>query len=379
MEARHRLEDAAGAVHRSLEELASHQESQRAASQRRAILPSTTALLRAQAGVDAAATAHEEAAARRGEAEEAVAEADRALSRASDALHRTATSLSLPRDGDQLGAFERELTETDTTLQQCRSQILRLSRSIQAWRDACDRCRTSARTLEDERAELRRAESRHDEEHASLVTIEDSIGAEYAEVVATRDRCRSELENLESKEPELRRTRDTALEQRAQAESAATTAAERREQAEQACEATRASLDEAVSTPGYLEAFHTGADRFARDGTTGTLSATGPDSEIRPDAVDSRSGVAAAVTGEAVFARTSGPEGLREMLEALGRLPASAGSEEDSARGGAGTPGAAVRPDGRAPVAAAEAGRPRGRMGRRRRCSQIRRSRCSWR
>ena len=342
-EARRRLDEAAGAVQRSLKELAGHQESQRTARRLRASLPSTAAVLRARAGVDAAATAQEEAAARRGEAEEAVAEADRALSRASDALHRTATSLSLPRDGDGLATFERELTETDTTLQQCRSQVRELSRSIQVWRGACDRWRTSARTLEAERAELRRAESRHDEERASLVTIEDSIGAEYAEVVATRDRCRSELEDLEAREPELRRERDTALERKTEAKSAATTAAERREQAEQACEATRASLDEAVSTPGYLEALHSGPDHS--DGTTGIVGATGPGSEIRPDAVDSPPGVAAAVTSGAVVARAPGSEGLREMLEVLDRLLASAGSDEDPASGSAGTAVNGVRPD----------------------------------
>ena len=342
-EARRRLDEAAGAVQRSVEELAGHQESQRAARRQRASLPSTAAVLRAQAGVDAAATAHSEAQARRGEAEEAVAEADRALSRASDAVHRTATSLSLPRDFQGLAAFERVLTETDTTLRECRSQVQGLSRSIRAWRVACDHWLTSARTLEHERAEFRRAESRHDEEHASLVTIEDSIGAEYAEVVAVRDRCRSELEDSEAREPELRRERDTALESKAEAESAATTAAERREQAEKACEATRASLDEALSTPGYLGALHTGVDHS--DGAAGTVRATDPDYAVRPDAVDSTSGVAAAVTSGTVVSRSSGAEGLREMLEVLDRLLAPAGSEEDTARGSAGTAVTEVRAD----------------------------------
>ena len=342
-EAMRRLVEAAAAVGRSLDELAGHRASEQAARTQRAGLPGTAAILRAQAGLDTAVTAHEEAEARRGEAEQAVAEADRILSRASDALHRTATSLSLPHDGQRLAAFERELIEAETRLRQCQSQVERLSRSIQAWKGACDRWRTSAATFEAEQAELRQVVSRHDEELASLVTIEDSIGAEYAEVAATRDRCNSELKELEAKEPELRRERDTALEHKTRAESAAATAAERREEAEQACEAARASLDEAVSTPGYLEALHIAADDG--DGTSRTSRADGSDRGSRTDAAGSSPGAAAVATDAAIVATAPGSEGLRQMLEALGRILVSAGSAEASADRAAGGTTTEVRPD----------------------------------
>ena len=340
-QARRRLDEAAAAVRRSLDELAGCRRSEQAARDQRAGLPDLAAILNAQASLDAAVPAHETAQARRGKASEAVAEADRILGRASDALHRTATNLSLPPDGLGLADFERELTNTETTLRECRSQVQGLSRSIQAWKGACDRWRASDSALKADRAALHRAESKHDEEHASLVTIEDSIGAEYAEVMADLGRCRAELEELDVKEPELRAERDAALKRNTRAESEAATAQERREQSEQACEAVRASLDQAVSTPGYLEALQTAADHGDSASDAGTDDSTGGS---RPGVSHSPPSTAA-TTGDAVASRASGSEGLKHMLEALDRLLESAGSRPDPASGRVGTPTAEARPD----------------------------------
>ena len=293
-EAQSRLEEARAAVRRSLAELDDHRESQRTAQRQRASLPAAGAVLSAQAAVDAAVAALDEAVARRDEAVGAAAAAERALSAASDALHRVATSLSMPRDSHGLRAFRHDLAEADTTLRQCGSQARALSRSVEEWRRACDRWRAAAEALDANRVELRRLQSRHAEEHATLVTIEDSIGAEYAQVIEARDRCRAELDDLDVSEADLRRERDGAIGRRAEAEASAGAAAERREQAEEACEATRISLDEALTTPGYLAAIDAG--------TT------------------AHSPVAAA-------ASAAGSEGLSEMLDALGPLLPADGAE----------------------------------------------------
>lgn len=331
-EARGRLDEASEAVRLSRGELAEHQESQQSAQRQRSTLPTTEAILNARAGVDAATDALTEAVARRDEAARRAAEAERALTKASDALHRTATSLSLPRDGEGLAAFERDLVETGSTLQQCRSQLGVLGRSVQEWRRAGTRWRAAVGALEDGRVELRQHQSRHDDEQATLATPEDSLGSEYTEVVADLDRCRTELEAVEGKMPQLRSERDTAFERKAGAQAAVKAAIERREQAERACEATRVSLDRTLATPGYLAAV------LALAGTTETgatyepttdASATAGTKTARPGA----DGTIAADRGAvAVMATAAGSEGLREMLDALAPLvpPDITGVQADS-------------------------------------------------
>ena len=316
-EARARLDQTSEAVRLSRGELAGHQRSQQSAQRQRSMLPTTEAILSARAGIDAATAALDEALARRHEAAREEAEAERALTRASDALHRTATTLSLPRESEGLAAFERDLVETGSTLQQCLSQLGALRRSVQEWRRACARWRAAVGALEDERVELRQRQSRHDDEQATLATLEDSIGAEYAEVVADLDRCRAELGAAEANEPRLRGERDAAFERKAGAQAAAKAAVERREQAERACEATRISLDEALATPGYLAAVRAVAgntETEAADEPTTDTSANAGTEMARPGA----DGAVAADGGAvAVIAAAAGSVGLRQMLDAL--------------------------------------------------------------
>ena len=322
-EAQSRLDEARAAVGRSLAELDDYRESQRTAQRQRASLPAAGAVLSARAAVDAAVAALDETVARRDEAAAAAAAAERTLSAASDALHRMATSLSLPRDSHGLGAFRRDLAEADTTLRQCGSQARALSRSVEEWRRACDRWRVAAEALDANRAELRRLQSRHAEEHATLVTIEDSIGAEYAQVIEARDRCRAELDDLDVSEADLRGERDGAIGRRAEAEAAAGAAAERREQAEEACEATRISLDEALTTPGYLAAIRSGdahPDSAAADADASGEAATAD----APAAIDAGTTAHSPV---AAAASAAGSEGLSEMLDALGPLLPADGAE----------------------------------------------------
>ena len=341
-EARHRLHETSSTVRRSREELERSREAHHEAHLQRDSLPATAAILGAQARVETDAAALDEAAVRRDEAARAEADAERTLSKTSDALHRTATSLTLPRDRPGLDAFARDLAETDAALQRCRSSVETLSRSVQSWRRACDRWRTAAETLVKEHAERRRVESKHADEHASLATLEDSIGAEYAEVVAARDQCRADLADLEARAPEKRREQRRALEHRAEAEAGAKATAASAKRAEQACEATRVSLDEALATPGYLDAIragsaHTvgthgasGVDNAAASGTADTGRADLTDADT--SATDSPSPGSADVGDGPIVTRAAGSEGLREMLEALERLLAVFDDHRDSGR-----------------------------------------------
>ena len=338
-EARHRLHETSSAVRRSREELERSREAHNEAHLQRDSLPATAAILGAQARVETDAAALDEATVRRDEAARAEADAERILSKMSDALHRTATSLTLPRDRPGLGVFARDLAEADAALQRCRSRVETLSRSVQAWRRACDRWRTAAGTLVKEQAERRRVESKHADELASLATLEDSIGAEYADVIAARDRCRADLAGLEARAPETRKELRRALEHKAEAEAAAKAAAENARRAEQACEATRVALDEALATPGYLDAIRAGSahvggasggDNAAASGTTDTGRADLTDADT--SATDPPSPGSADVGDGPIVARAAGSEGLREMFEALEQLLAVFDDHRDSGR-----------------------------------------------
>ena len=340
-EARHRLDEVSSTVRRSREELEHCQAAHYEAHLQRDSLPATAVIVGAQARVETDAAALDEAAVRRDEAAKAEADAERTLSKTSDALHRTATSLTLPSDRPGLDAFERDLAESDAALRRCRSHGETLSRSVQSWRRACDRWRTAAGALVKEQAERRRVESKHADERASLATLEDSIGAEYAEVVATRDQCRADLAGLEARAPELRMEQRRALEHRAEAAAAVTAAAESAKQAEQACEATRASLDETLATPGYLDATRADAAHTASTGggagvddaeASGTAGTDRADLNHGTSAADSPFSGSADIGDGPIIARAAGSEGLGEMLKALERLLSVFDGHRDSGR-----------------------------------------------
>ena len=342
------LDEAAATVRRSRTELEHCRSACRQAQLQRDRLPVTTAILAARAKADADTAALDGATARRDDASEAEAAAERKLSRSSDELHRTATTLALPSDSHGLDAFDRDLAEAESSLQRCRSHTETLARSVASWKGACDRWRRAAQALAGEQAELHRVESKHADEQASLATLEDSIGAEYTEVIVTRDRCRDELAGLEAGAPELLSQQRRAVEHKAKAEAAAGAAAERTEQSEQACEATRVSLDEALATPGYLEAIRAGlADSDVGAAAPGSPSGAGDpghspsDDDHSPSVRDARDGS----TDDIPVAPAPGSEGLRWTVEALSRLVADATGRSDQGRGETSGVTSEVRPD----------------------------------
>ena len=288
-EAAERLEQARAVVSRSEAERAEHRASLDEAVRHRSELPATNGILTALAKADAAADADAVAGAEKTAAAERAAEAERAAIGASDALQRVATTLSLPANRDGLHAVGRDLDELSSMLDRCRSGLNTLRRSVQDWRSAAGRWRTATGDLCTERDALARIESKHSNERARLVTIEDSIGEEYAAVVATRDHCRAELDGVETRLPATRTERDSAVEQRAESQTAARAAAARRVEAVEACEAMRLTLTEVLATPGLLDAVVDGDDGSAAPGGT-------------------------------IVARSAGPDGLREVIDAVGRL-----------------------------------------------------------
>lgn len=338
-EARRHLDEAAGIVRHSLTELERNRSARREAQRQRDRLPATTDILSTQAQVVAGTAALDEAAADRDEAVRAEADAERELSRSSDALHRASTTLSLPADGHGLSAFERDLAEAGAALRRCRSHTETLARSITSWTRASDRWRKATQALAEEQAELCRVEAKHADECAVLATLEDSIGAEYADVVTTRDRCRTELTGLDARAPQLRKEQRRALERKAEAEAAAKVAAERTERSEQACEAARVSLDEALATPGYVNAIRAGNAEPDAD-TEGPRSTS--------DAGNAGGGSSSHSGGTAdnvLVAPAPGSEGLRQTVESLSRLVADAAgrSDQNQRAGRAEVP--EVRPD----------------------------------
>lgn len=284
-EAGESLERAQAVVARREAERAGGKVSLEEAQRRQSNLPVTDAIVAALADFDAATAVFDAAEAERAAAAEQQAGAERESVNASNALHRVATTLRLPADPEGLNAVRSDLRELKSTLERCRSGIEVLRRSVDDWGRAAGRWRTAVEDLGAEQGELTRIESKHAGERARLVTIEDSIGLEYAEVVATRDQCAIELKKVETHLPTTRRERDHAVEQRSDSRAAANGAAAQHAEAEQACETMRRSLTEALATAGLVEAM--------RD---------------------------PAVPAEAIAARSAGPDGLRELLEAIDRL-----------------------------------------------------------
>ena len=284
-EAGETLERAEAVVARGEAERASLKASLEEAQRCKSELPVTDHIVTALADFDAATAAFDGAEAERADAAERAAEAERESADASNGLHRVATTLRLPADRDGLNAVRGDLRELRSALERCRSRIEALRRSVDDWGRAAGRWRTAVDDLSAEQGELARIESKHTGERARLVTIEDSIGLEYAEVVATRDRCAAELDKAVADLPTARDERDRAVEQRSESRAAANGAAARHAEAEQACETMRRSLAEALATAGLVEAV---AD---------------------PEAPT-----------EAIVARSAGPDGLREVLDAVDRL-----------------------------------------------------------
>lgn len=280
------LDSALAIVRDSEAELARHRSSLDETRRLRERLPSDAAILEAAADVTAAAHAADVAAANREKAAAARNEAERAAVGASNELQRMAVTLQLPQDRPGLEAVRGELRDLGTGLDKCRSLLKALTRSMDDWRGSAARWRAAHDDLRAERGDLAAIESEHDREQARLATIEDSIGAEYAEVVATRDRCRTELEQVENLLPEFRRQRDSAVDVRAEAQASARVAGEERARAEAACEEARSAFIEALATPGLLEA----------------LSPLDDD----PPAP--------------IVTEAAGPEGLRQVLDAVDRL-----------------------------------------------------------
>lgn len=294
-EAGETLERARAVVARSEAERADRKASLEEAQRRRSELPATDAIVTALADFDAATAAFDGAEAERAAAAEQAAEAERESADASNGLHRVATTLRLPADRDGLNAVRGDLRELRSALERCRSRIEALRRSVDDWGRAAGRWRTAVDDLGAERRELARIESKHAGERARLATIEDSIGLEYAEVVATRDRCAAELDKAEADLPTARDERDRAVEQRSESRAEANGAAAKHAEAEQACETMRGSLAEALATAGLVEAV---ADPEAPTG--------------------------------AIVARSAGPDGLREVLDAVDRLLSGRGDAESA-------------------------------------------------
>ena len=285
-EASARLEAALAVVNRSEAERSAHRSSLDKARRLRELVPSIAEILRADASASAAAVASEDAEDAREMAAARATEAERASIEASNELQRTAVTLQLPPERAGLEEARARLGDLTTKMDTCRLLLDALGRSTDQWRSAARRWRTAADDLGVERGQLARIESDHSRELARLVTVEDSIGAEYAEVLDTRNRCRTELEEVDARLPEARAERDGAVERRAQAHARAGLAADERARAERACDETRLSMVEALATPGFLEAV------------------SDPDS-APPDPI---------------VAESTGPEGLRRVLDAVDRL-----------------------------------------------------------
>ena len=285
-EASARLEAALAAVEHNRARQARCRSSLEEAQRLRQRLPSTAAIVEASAAVDAAAQAAHAAECDREAAASGRADAERLSVEASDELHRTAVTLRLPPDRPGLESVRGDLRDLESSLKRCRSLLDALARSLDAWRGAATHWRTSDDDLRSELHALKKAESEHSSERARLTTIEGSIGAQYAEVLAARTQRKADLGEVDARLADSREKQKGAVERRAEAQASARVAADERAGAEQACDEARLSTEVALATPGLL------------------------------DAIAGQGGEPPAP----VVANTTGPEGLRQVVDSIDRL-----------------------------------------------------------
>ena len=325
-EATEGLAQARSVVTRSEAGLAEHKATLDDVKQHRSSLPATGEIVRAEADTDAASADSARAEAGKAEALAWLAEAEGASSAAWDALQRVATTLSLPTDRNGLDSVRGELLELRSVLDRCRSSLDVVKRSVHHWQSAVGRWRVATDELHGDRVVLDEVETRLGSERTRLATIEKSIGSDYASVVAERDRRKRNLTDVEARWPTTRRERDQAVDLRAESQAAARAATAARLGAEQRCEGLRSSLTEVLATPGLL-------------GSIGESDDSG-----------------------AIIARSTGSDGLREMLRAVERLFPDGQAEATAADGvrqslrrrrdslGAGWDAEARRPDPTLPL-----------------------------
>ena len=283
-EALERLSMARSVVTRSEAELAERESTLDQVRQHRSSIPATGGIVRAEAEAEAASVDSSSAEAEKAEALALLAEADRASTSAWDTLLREATTLSLPTDRNGLDSVRSELRELESNLESCRERLGVVKRSVSHWRDAVGRWHGATEELHAERLASEEVGTRLRVGRTRLATIEKSIGREYEAVVAERDRCKKDLTNVDVRLSTTRRERDRAVDLRAESQAAARAATAGRLDAEQRCDGLRSSLTEVLATPGLL-------------GSVG-------------ESDDS----------EAITARSTGSDGLREMLRAVERL-----------------------------------------------------------
>ncbi len=299
-EASARLEAAVAAVEHSRARHARCRSSLEEAQRLRQRLPSTAAIVEASAAVDAAAQAVHTAETDRDAAASGCTDAERLSVAASDELHRTAVTLRLPPDRPGLDAVRRDLRDLGSSLEKCRSLLDALARSIDAWRVAAAYWRASSDDLHSELQALQKTESEHSSERARLTTIEGSIGAQYAEVLAARAQRKADLGEVGARLADVREQHKGAVEGKAEAQASARVAADARARAEQACDEARLSTEGALATPGLL-------DSIADPGS----EPPGP-----------------------VVAKTTGPEGLRQVVDSIDRLLAAVDGRDSAASNG---------------------------------------------
>ena len=284
IEATERLTQARSVMNRSEAGLVERRSTLDEVMQHRSSLPATGEIVRAEADADAASDAAAGAEAEKVDALARLADAERASTAAWDALQRVATTLSLPADRNGLDSVRGELRELRSVLERCCSSLDVVKRSVHHWHSAVERWRVATDELHGERVALDDADARLRSEQTRLATIEKSIGREYAAVVAERDRRKRDLTNVEARLPTTRRERDRAVNLRAESQAGARAATTGRLDAERRCEGLRLSLTEVLATPGLL-------------GSVGESD-----------------------DGEAIIGRSTGSDGLREMLRAVERL-----------------------------------------------------------
>ncbi len=291
-EAANQLQQASDIVARSRTELGRCQQLQEEVRGLRDRLPETQAIRNARAEVKIATRVHSREDAERKRAAARVSELERSEIEADNALHRLASKLVLPHDTHGLDAVSRDLEELSSTLMQSRASVDALNRSLAHWRTAVGRWRSACEDLANECATLSEEKVKQETAQLRLRAIEESIGAEYRTVVAKRDRCRQDAADAGKRLLGQRKERDATVARHARDEVVAQTAADKRKQASSACEAERDALQIVLGTPGYV-----GAISY-KDGES---------SEKQSSDVP-------------IIARSSGADGLRELLDAIGEL-----------------------------------------------------------
>lgn len=221
--------------------------------------------------------------------------------------HAIANRLSLPPSSDDLSAVCRDLDRIIADSREATSELKRLAKAIERWRDRGAEWREARAEEQTTEAYVGSASRHSSAAQTRLDTLEASIGAAYEEILATIERTRRSLEAAREQSEQIAQERMSATGDVSTTGERHRKAVEERRQTEEACVVSVAILQRVLTVPGLIEAASVGMP----------ASGAAMDADIEPGPEKPGDGNLSNTTaGEFPLVEAS-PVGARRLVEAI--------------------------------------------------------------